>query len=177
MDTFFRYWVLTLIALMTVTSTPVWAQSPSQVPAPHQGSTPPTSPAPGRVEQFQRVADEFIAAAAAGDMSRTRHMISPAIASASGPEAVERYLTDQVLPFFADFKSIGSSITISRTAGAVGFVFYMYMESSTDKLRPFVVYVTEEDGAKVIANILVDNFVEGRHCARTAKGWKCPDFR
>jgi hypothetical protein len=25
--------------------------------------------------------------------------------------------------------------------------------------------------------VLVDNFVEGRHCAFAAGAWQCPDFR
>ena len=177
MDVLFRSGTFAIIALMAVTSTSALAQSPDQVPAPSQGSTPPVSQATAQVELFRRLADDFIAAAAAGDMSRARQMISPVTVSTSGPEAVERYLTGQVLPFFAEFKNIGKSVTISRTADAVGFVFYIYMVSSTDKLRPFVVYVVEEGGAKVIANILVDSFIEGRHCARVPEGWRCPDFR
>ncbi len=35
----------------------------------------------------------------------------------------------------------------------------------------------EENGAKVVANILLDKFVEGRQCAFEAGRWKCPDFR
>jgi hypothetical protein len=177
MNVFFRYGMLAPIAILGLASIPVCAQSPGQAPAPRQGPSVSAFPTPAHVELFQHAAEEFIAAAAAGDMPKARQMISPATASASGPEAIERYLTTQVLPFFAEFKSLGKSVTISRTADAVGFVFYMYMVSSADKLRPFVVYVTEEDGAKVIANILVDHFVEGRHCAHTAAGWKCPDFR
>ncbi len=50
------------------------------------------------------------------------------------------------------------------------------MVSKADELRPFVIYVIEEDGAKVVANVLVDHFVETRHCARVASRWKCPDF-
>ena len=53
----------------------------------------------------------------------------------------------------------------------------MYMVSKADQLRPFVIYVIEENGAKVVANILLDKFVEGRHCAFEAGRWKCPDFR
>ncbi|HZT49414.1 MAG TPA: hypothetical protein VFA64_15675 [Hyphomicrobiaceae bacterium] len=81
-----------------------------------------------------------------------------------------------MLPFFAPFKEVGRSVTVTRTADAPGFAFYMYMVSKTDEFRPFVIYVIEEGGAKVVANVLVDRFVEGRHCRRVAAGWKCPDF-
>jgi hypothetical protein len=129
-------------------------------------------------ESFRQVAEEFIAAAAAGDMAKMTRMISPEIVTRTGGrEAVERYLADNVLPFFAQFKETGRSTTITRTADMPGFVFYMYIVSKADQLRPFVIFVIEENGAKVVANILPDKFVEGRHCAFEAGRWKCPDFR
>jgi hypothetical protein len=39
-----------------------------------------------------------------------------------------------------------------------------------------VIYVIEEESAKVVANVLVDSVVEGRHCLNVAGGWRCPDF-
>jgi hypothetical protein len=128
-------------------------------------------------EAFRRFADEFIAAAAAGDTAKMMRMISPSITATTGREVVARYLADQVLPFFAEYKQLGRSISITGTQGAEGNTFYMYMVSKTDDLRPFVVQVIEEDGARVVSNVLVDNFVEGRHCALAAGTWRCPDFR
>ncbi len=125
---------------------------------------------------FRSVADEFIAAAAAGDATKVARMISPAAAATTGPEGVDRFLTEEVLPFFAQFKEIGRSITVARTAGTPGFVFYMYMVTRADELRPFVIYVVEEGGAKVVANVLVNHLVEDRHCILMAARWKCPDF-
>ena len=128
-------------------------------------------------EFFRLVAEEFIVAAAAGDMAKVTRLISPGVVTRTGREAVERYLADNVLSFFAQFKETGRSTTITRTAGMPGFVFYMYMVSKSDQLRPFVIYVVDENGAKVVVDILTDKFVEGRHCAFEAGGWKCPDFR
>jgi len=141
-----------------------------------QGPTPPGFDLPGS-ESFRQVAEEFIAAAAAGNMAKMMRMISPDMVRRTGREGVERYLADNVLPFFAQFKETGRSTSITRTAGVPGFVFYMYMVSKTDQLRPFVIYVIEENGAKVVVNILPDKFVEGRHCTFEAGRWKCPDFR
>jgi len=155
---------------------PPRAQSKTQTPIPAPASTSPAE----RVAQedpFRRIADEFIAAAAAGDTARVAQMISPTVVAKNGHEAVERYLAGQVLPFFSHFKEMGRSETITPIANAPGFGFYMYMLSKTHELRPFVIYVIEEGGAKVVANILVDEFVEDRHCARVAEGWECPDFR
>jgi hypothetical protein len=126
---------------------------------------------------FRSVAEEFVAAAAASDRTKIARMLSPAIAATTGAEGVERFLTDEVLPFFAPFKEFAGSVSITRTADVTGFVFYLYMVSNTDdELRPFVIYVIEEGGTKVVATVLVDHFVEGRHCARAGGGWKCPDF-
>jgi hypothetical protein len=130
----------------------------------------------GQEDAFRSVADEFVAAAAAGDSARTERMLSPAMVAKTGPKGVERFLTAEVLPFFAEFKEAGRSTTVARTANVTGFAFYMYMVSATDEHRPFVIYVIEEGGAKVIANVLVDHLVENRHCVRVPAGWKCPDF-
>ena len=177
MDVFLRYGAFAVVLLMSAASIPAFAQSQRQAPVPGQNSTPPTFEMPTQQEPFRRIADEFIAAAKAGDTAKAAQMISPAVASRTGREGIEHYLTSQVFPFFAQFKELASSVTVTQTAGAPGFVFYMYMVSSTDELRPFVIFVIEESGAKVVANVLVDNFVEGRHCTRVAEGWKCPDFR
>src|SRR5262245_57112417 len=128
-------------------------------------------------EAFRGFADEFIAAAVAGDAAKMTRMISPSVAARTGREAVARYLADHVLPFFAEYKELGRSISITGTQGAAGNTFYMYMVAKTNDLRPFVVQVIEEDGARVVSNVLVDNFVEGRHCACAAGTWTCPDFR
>jgi hypothetical protein len=126
---------------------------------------------------FRQAADEFITAATSGDTARMGRLISPIIASRTGKEALERYLAGEVRPFFADFKELGRSITISGTQGFSGQTFYMYKVTTNSEYRPFVIQVIEEAGQNVVSNILVDKFVEGRHCARIGDGWKCPDFR
>jgi hypothetical protein len=126
---------------------------------------------------FRQVADEFIAAAASGDTARMGQLISPTIASRTGKEAMERYLAGDVRPFFADFKELGRSITVTGTQGVSGQTFYMYKVTRNNEYRPFMIQVIEEAGQGVVSNIVVDKFVEGRHCARVANGWKCPDFR
>lgn len=141
-----------------------------------QGHLPPGMEMAGQEEPFRSVAEAFVAAAAVGDATKATAMISPAAAAKSGPEGVERYLADVVLPFFEPLKEIAGSVTVTRTADVTGFAFYMYLVAKTGELRPFVIYVIEEGGAKVVANVLVDHFVADRHCARVSGGWKCPDF-
>jgi hypothetical protein len=140
------------------------------------GVAPPDFAMAAQESPFRSVAEEFVAAAAAGDRAKTVRMLSPAIAAKTGREGVERFLTGEVLPFFAPFKEVAGSVSVTRTADVTGFAFYMYMVSKAGELSPFVIYVIEEGGAKVVANVLVDRLVEGRHCLRVAAGWKCPDF-
>ena len=168
---------LALAAIAFAAMASAFAQSPAggQALAQAHAATPDFAMST-QPEPFRSVADTFMAAATAGDVTKATRMLSPAIVAKTGPEGVERFLTGEVLPFFSQFKGIGSSTTVSRTADVTGFVFYMYMLSKTDELRPFVIYVIEEGGAKVVANVLVDHFVESRHCARVAARWKCPDF-
>ena len=152
------------------------AQAQSQAPMPIQ-ATPPAFERPAQEEPFRRVADDFIAAAAAGDIAKTAQMISREMSAKTGREGVERYLASQVLPFFAQLKDIAKSVTIAPTADLPGYAYYMYMVSKTDELRPVVIYVVVEGRTKVVFNIIVDHLVESRHCARVPTGWKCPDFR
>jgi hypothetical protein len=141
-----------------------------------QGKSPPGLDVSVQQEPFLALAHQFMAAAAAGDAAKAKALISPATAARAGPEGVEQYMAQQVLPFFGEFKDIGKSVTVTRTAEVTGFAFYMYMVTRTGELRPFVIYVIEEGGANVVANVLVDHFVEGRHCAKVEGGWQCPDF-
>jgi hypothetical protein len=132
---------------------------------------------PAQDEAFRRVADDFIAAAAAGETAKAALMISPATAAKTGKEGVEHYLASQVLPFFAQLKEVARAVTVAPTAKVTGFAYYMHMVSKVGQYRPFVIFVVEEGGAKVVANVTVDSFIEGRHCAHVGEGWKCPKFQ
>jgi hypothetical protein len=90
-------------------------------------------------------------AAAAGDAIRAARTISPAVRARTGPEAVDRVLTGEVLLFFAQFKEVGTSVTNRADRRYARLAFYMYMVTKTDELRPFVIYVVEEGCAKVTA--------------------------
>jgi hypothetical protein len=152
------------------------AQDRALAQPPGAPQLPPGMEMAGQDEPFRIVAEDFIAAAAAGDRAKVAGMLSPTTAARTGAEGVERFLAGEVLPFFAPFKELAKSVTVTRTADVTGFAFYMYMVSRSDELRPFVIYVIEEGGARVVANVLVDRLVENRHCLKVPGGWKCPDF-
>jgi hypothetical protein len=117
-----------------------------------------------RSSEFRPIADEFIAAAAAGDRTRSLGLFSRKIVNTVGREVVQSHLATQVLPFFEQFNKLGSSVTIAPTNdqfGSVGFVFYLSMVPKQGEERPFAIYVVEEDGSKVIANIVLDPDFKG----------------
>jgi len=119
-----------------------------------------------REDAFRGAVNAFVAAAVAGDTARVEAMISPRMRERAGGEAVRRVVGAQVLPFFADFAELGKSVTIAGTTdqfGSAGFVYYLYAVSRRAERRPWVLYVVEEGGRPVVANVLVGRFVEGRH--------------
>jgi hypothetical protein len=116
---------------------------------------------------FRHAADAFIAQAMAGDAAATQAMLSRALLARSGEAAVRRTLDAQILPFFIQGRSLGRSVTITRSTdanGQAGFAFYMWLSPGPGAaLRPFTVYTVQEQGRIVVANIVPDRLVEGRH--------------
>jgi hypothetical protein len=123
--------------------------------------------AAGRSAAFRRTADAFVAAAAAGDAARAEAMISANMLQRSGREAVRRVLATQVLPFFAAWGATARAANVSETTdafGSHGYAFYLWLEPRDGGApRPFVLYVVDEGGQPVVANVAVDRKVEGRH--------------
>jgi hypothetical protein len=115
---------------------------------------------------YRLIAERFVAAAAARDVKALENLLSPAISARAGKEGIQKVLNEQVLPFFTDHKEIGRSVTTTNTTDATGhrgFTFYMYSMTKSGQKKPFVIYIVEEKGQKIVANILVNYFIEGRH--------------
>jgi len=115
---------------------------------------------------FRKFADGWIVTARNGDMAAAERAISPNLTARVGAEVVKRNLTDKVMPFFAAAKDVGKSVTITQTTdgfGSRGFAYYMYIVPASGPQRPFVLYVVDEKGKMVVANILVDHHVPDRH--------------
>ena len=116
---------------------------------------------------FRAAADEFIARSMAGDLAGTQSLLSRSLVERTGDEAVKRALQSQIVPFFQRGREPGKSVTIARTtdaSGQQGFAFYMWMHyADAPNARPFTVYVVKEEGRLVVANIVPDRRVEGRH--------------
>jgi hypothetical protein len=114
---------------------------------------------------FRSTVDAFLASATAGDAARVEGMISPNLRAQAGAEAVAQVVRAQVIPFFADFEKRGGT-TITQTTdqfGSQGFTYYTYAIPAGGQPKPFVLYMVREAGRIVVANVLVNRLVEGRH--------------
>lgn len=116
---------------------------------------------------FRQVADAFIGAAMAGKLDAVQAQLSPNLVQRTGSEAVRAVLERQIVPFFSAGQRVGPSVTITHTTdanGYSGFAFYMWMlPRQGGDARPFTLYVVEEQGRRVVANIVPDRLVAGRH--------------
>lgn len=116
---------------------------------------------------FRQAAEAFVARSIAGDVPGTYAMLSRRLVERSGDAAIRQALQAQILPFFRNGRGVGRSATITHTtdaAGQQGFAFYLWMEYADGATaRPFTVYVVDEQGRPVVANIVPDRLVEGRH--------------
>lgn len=115
----------------------------------------------------RHLADEFSARAMAGERDAVIAMLSPALVQRVGPDSVAQVIDSRILPFFRTGAVVGRSTSVSRTtdaAGATGFAFYQWLEPRDGSAaRPFTVYVVREQGRWVVANVVPDQRVAGRH--------------
>ena len=108
----------------------------------------------------------FITAAGEKNSKAAADLISAKMRANAGNEAVNSFLSQQVLPFFAGNKGLGNSTTVTNTTdgfGQQGHAYYSYLKAADGEVRPFVMYVVLEDGQPRVANVLVNKLVEGRH--------------
>jgi hypothetical protein len=80
---------------------------------------------------------------------------------------VRQSLQAQILPFFAAGGARTQRVTVTRTtdaAGQPGYAFYMWWQAAAGAAaRPFSIYVVLEDGRPMVANVVPDRLVPGRH--------------
>lgn len=153
---------------------PVAAPSPSSSQSNKKGTTTMTSPMTMEQGLTMHATDEnlrptmmaFIEAASNAKANKVAAMISAKMRTNAGSAAVTSFVEAQVQPFFAGNAGLGNNVTIANTTdgfGQQGLAYYAWLKASDKELRPFVMYVVIEDGAPVVANVLVNKLVEGRH--------------
>lgn len=122
---------------------------------------------------FRRAAEAFVASAMAGDSDRVMAALSPAVVARAGEANVRGMLEQRIVPFFRASRAesgdaaLGRSVTITNTtdaSGNRGFAFYAWASPREGgAARPFTLYMVQEAGRIVVANVVPDRLVEGRH--------------
>lgn len=152
-----RHWVALSAALLALLTTPILAATDVAADL--------------RMAEDSRAhrqsADDFIAKAMAGNAAAAQAMLSANLVARIGADGARQALQQQILPFFAQGQQLGRSTTVTRTtdgSGSTGFAFYLWLQPKAGgEALPFTVYVVDEGGRRVVANIVPNRLVPGRH--------------
>jgi len=115
---------------------------------------------------YSGLIEEAAAALAAGDVAHFRQLLSPNLVRSNGAERIDAVIQAQMLPFFAGYRGFGNQTTILNTSdqfGSEGLSFYKTVVGADGAERPVVIYVVEEDGRPVVANLLVNTSYADLH--------------
>jgi hypothetical protein len=117
-------------------------------------------------EGQKSVITSFIQAANRADLETLTQMLSPAAITASGKDQTTKYLKEQVIPFFADYKALDSyesSNPATLSDGGHGIIHYMYIDTNGGKRKPFAIALQMVDGKAYIVNVTMGQCVPNRH--------------
>jgi hypothetical protein len=114
---------------------------------------------------YKVLADWAVSRLRAGDAGAVMDRFSPNFTGHLGRPAVERAFREQMVPFFAGSTKVGNGTTITKTHdgfGSQGFAFYFSLEGAGES-KPFVLYVVNEKGNLVVANIVLNKTYADMH--------------
>jgi hypothetical protein len=124
----------------------------------------------GRAEAYDGLVSAAVSALSAGDAGTFKALLSPNFLAALDEATVDGVIASQLIPFFSDFAAPGSTTYITDTQdqfGSAGLAFYTSLVTNAGEERPFVIYMVEEDGRLVVANLLVNTTFEDMHEGRS----------
>ncbi len=116
-------------------------------------------------QPYEALADWAVERLRAGDAKAVMDRFSPNFTQHLGRPAVERAFREQMLPFFKGTGGTGDPVTITKTHdgfGSQGFAFYFDLNGA-ETSKPFVLYVVNEKGKLVIANIILNKTYADMH--------------
>ena len=114
---------------------------------------------------YEALADWAVDRLRAGDAKAVMERFSPNFTQHLGQPAVERAFREQMVPFFAGSTKVGDSTTITKTHdgfGSQGYAFYFTL-NGPETSKPFVLYVVNEKGNLVVANIVLNKTYADMH--------------
>jgi hypothetical protein len=119
-----------------------------------------------KARAYEGVLEQALSALAAGDAAGFRRLLSPNLIGSNGAERIAAVIEAQMLPFFAGYQGLGKETTVLNTSdqfGNEGLSFYKTAIGADGAERPFVIYIVEEDGRPVVANLLVNTSYADLH--------------
>jgi hypothetical protein len=122
-----------------------------------------------QAEAYQELLQQAVDLLARGDAAGFAPLLSANLRQAAGEATVTRVIREQLIPFFADFQEFGGSTTVTNATDAYGnegLSFYKSIRTRAGAERPFVIYIVEEAGRPVVANLLVNTTYEDMHEGR-----------
>lgn len=123
-----------------------------------------------QAQEYSNLVGAAVTALASGDVEGFKSLMSPNFLAALDDATVNNVIQSQMVPFFAEFDRPGSSTFITDNTdqfGSTGFAFYTSIITTNGEERPFVIYMVEEGGRLVVANLLVNTTFEDMHEGRS----------
>ncbi|MDJ1479579.1 hypothetical protein QNI16_03725 [Cytophagaceae bacterium YF14B1] len=114
---------------------------------------------------YQQAANHIVELLIHGDAQSVIKQFSPNFMKQLGMEQVEKVFQTQMLPFFANAKSLGKASTVTMTHdafGSEGFAFYLTLITPTGD-KPFIVYMVNENNHIVLANLIINKTYADMH--------------
>jgi hypothetical protein len=115
------------------------------------------------VGPYREMAERLVDLLVAGDAAGVIRHFSPNFAEHLGLPVVERVFTEQMLPFFNGATGLGNTSTVTYTHdafGSQGYAFYLALKGP-DGPKPFAMYLVNESGRIVLANVVLDKVYSG----------------
>lgn len=118
-------------------------------------------------DEYRQVVERYVQAASKADLTAMISLSSSTSISEAGENRVVQYLEQQVIPFFSDFSRLHNVTVISRAIDSSrvprGYWFYTYIETRSQKVRPFSICVTADENGFGVSDVVVDQCREDRH--------------
>ena len=119
-----------------------------------------------QAEQYQSLIEEAVALLVEGNVAGFRQLLSPNMLQSMGDAVADATINGQLLPFFAGAINFGAETTVASATdswGSKGLSFYKTMLMANGEERPFVIYIVEENGQPVVANVMPSRTYEDVH--------------
>ncbi len=123
-----------------------------------------------QADAYRDLVSAAVSALVRGDAGTFKGLLSPNFVAVLDEATIDGVIQSQLLPFFSDFAGHGRTTYITEAQdqfGSEGFAFYTSILTTAGEERPFVIYMVEEGGRPVVANLLVNTTFEDMHEGRS----------